>query len=161
MVLPKRVIEDCQVSYEFTKKILKGLDWPSCGPHPRIGSDGEMLEVVDSLSEDASDVGSDVEMAEVVDPFGKEASDAAKLFPYLAGKESTAAGSSVATKQSPTNETDIEDDDSVLPDPVKRWPWDIPKPQNPLTIVTCTVHLIRNQMTPLMKMYQKRDSRDN
>ena len=73
MVLPKRVIEDYQVSldYEFTKEILEELDWPPCGLRQRIGSDGEMSEDVAELSVDASDAGSDEEMAEVVDPLGK------------------------------------------------------------------------------------------
>ena len=41
------------------------------------------------------------------------------MFSNLDGKESTAAGSSVAAKQLPGDETDVEDDNGVLPDPVK------------------------------------------
>ena len=66
-------------------------------------------------------------MAEVIDPLGKEAIDASKLFPNLAITESTAAGSSVATKHLPGDESDVEDDDGVLPGPVKKWPRDIPQ----------------------------------
>ena len=62
-----------------------------------------------------------------IDPLGKDAIDATKLFPNLAGKESTAAGTSVSGKQFPADESDVEDDDGVLPDPVKTWPRDIPK----------------------------------
>ena len=107
---------------EFTKKEVKELDWPCCGPCSRIGSDGVMSEVVAESSEDAFDVGSNVEMAEVVDPLGNKASDAVKLFPDLAGSSSkcSAAAISVARKQLSTDETDVEDDDrSVVPEEVK------------------------------------------
>ena len=128
---------------EFTKKEVKELDWPRCGPRSRIDSDGEMLEVVAESSEDDSDVGSDVEMAEVVDPLGNKASDAAKLFPDLAGSECSAAAISVTREQLSADETDVDNDDSVVPEAVKKWPRDVPKPQHPLTIVTSTIHLIQ------------------
>ena len=122
VVVPKRQSKEYQVSfdYEFTKKILYELNWPPCGQRPRIGSDVE-----------TSEERSDVEMADVIDPLGKEAIDATKLLPNLAGKESSATGMSVAMKQLPTDqpadETNVDDDDSVHPVPVKEWPRDIPK----------------------------------
>ena len=102
------------MDYEFTKEKLKELDWPPCGQRPRKRRDGEMSESDDSLGQ-------------VVDPLGKDAADATKLFPGLAGNNETAARMSAATKQLPADETDIEDDDSVLPHPRKSWPRDIPK----------------------------------
>ena len=111
VLVPRRKKEEYQVSldYEFTKEKLKELDWPPCGTRPPpIGGDDKMPE---------GDI----------DPLGKDAVDATNLFPNLAENESTAAGTSVSAKHLPADETDVEDDDGVLPDPVKKWPRDIPK----------------------------------
>jgi hypothetical protein len=127
VVLHKRQNEEYQVSlnYEFTKEKLKELHWSPCGKRPRIVSDGEISESVDSSSKHGSDVGNDVEMDEVVDSLGKDAVDAVNLFPGLAGHNIT--GMSVTMKQLPADETDVEDDDSVLPHRGKLWPKDVPK----------------------------------
>ena len=116
VLVPRRKNEEYQVSldYEFTKEKLKELDWPPCGTRPPpigppIGTDDQMPQ-------------------EDIDPLGSDAIDATKLFPNLVGNESTAAGTLVSGNQSSADETDVEDDDGVLPDPVKKWPRDIPKP---------------------------------
>ena len=119
------------MGYEFTKEKLKELNWPRTSDEGMILESDEESEdtcVVGRDDHDGDYVGSNVEMDRVVDLSGNDVVDATmNLFPGLSDNNLTTRGVSVGTKQLSGDETDVEDDDGVLPHPRKSWPKGVPK----------------------------------